>query len=218
MRSPARDSSGRRGRRSLVDTVPVRAYHAPVDLQLTIPRPVTTEPTVVKLPAQFILRALDRIADLTEIDPALARQATLELGETLRRLVGIDPEREPPVPELEPAAFRFRFHKLPIEAAGGSRFIRVADVRYVAARGSHSVAKTYDGEHATRFSLTELATRLQPSGFMRVHRGFLVNLDHVLELHPFFGGSYLLRVDDAQRSEIPVSRPNVKSVRHALGL
>jgi DNA-binding LytR/AlgR family response regulator len=51
-----------------------------------------------------------------------------------------------------------------------------------------------------------------------VHRAFLVNLDHVQEVHPFFAGAYLLRMDDLERSEVPVSRALAGRLRDLLGI
>jgi DNA-binding LytR/AlgR family response regulator len=45
-----------------------------------------------------------------------------------------------------------------------------------------------------------------------------VNPERVVEVEPFFGGLYLLRVDDKARSEVPVSRNYLPAVRKALGL
>ncbi len=69
-----------------------------------------------------------------------------------------------------------------------------------------------------RFTLRELEARLRPHGFMRVHRRFLVNLAKVREVVPYFKGNISLVVDDAQRTEVPVSRGMAPLVRRSLGL
>ncbi|GAC1575780.1 MAG: hypothetical protein NVS3B7_08400 [Candidatus Elarobacter sp.] len=51
-----------------------------------------------------------------------------------------------------------------------------------------------------------------------MHRAYLVNPERVVEVEPFFGGAYLLRVDDKTRSEVPVSRNYLPAVRRVLGL
>jgi DNA-binding LytR/AlgR family response regulator len=69
-----------------------------------------------------------------------------------------------------------------------------------------------------RFTLKELEARLRPHGFLRVHRRFLVNLAKVREVVPYFKGNIGLGVDDAERTEIPVSRALAPVVRRSLGL
>jgi DNA-binding LytR/AlgR family response regulator len=66
--------------------------------------------------------------------------------------------------------------------------------------------------------LAECEERLRDQRFLRVHRAYLVNLDHVIEVSPSFGGTYVLRTDDRRNSEVPVSRSYVKAMRSALGV
>ena len=84
--------------------------------------------------------------------------------------------------------------------------MKVADIRYVQANGHVVTARVFDGDLRWKGSLAEAAARFEPAGFLRVHRAYLVNPERVVEVEPFFGGAYLLRVDDKARSEVPVSR------------
>jgi two-component system, LytTR family, response regulator LytT len=70
-----------------------------------------------------------------------------------------------------------------------------------------------DGRYRTRCTLNELEQKLGVSGFVRPHRSFLVNINHVREVVPWFNGSYKLIMDDRERSEVPVSRYNVKDLK-----
>ncbi|MBI3978679.1 MAG: response regulator [Chloroflexi bacterium] len=108
--------------------------------------------------------------------------------------------------------------KLPVEQGGHTLLVRVADIRYVFVQGDYTYVKTRDEQYVTRFSLTELAQRLGPAGFLRVHRSYLVNPEHVVEIHPFFGGTAVLKVDDNSRSDVPVSRSASRAVREMFGL
>jgi two-component system, LytTR family, response regulator LytT len=99
-----------------------------------------------------------------------------------------------------------------------TRLVKVADIRYVQANGHVVTVRLFDGDLRWKGTLADAAARLERSGFLRVHRAYLVNPERVLEVEPFFGGSYLLRVDDKARSEVPVSRNYLPAVRKALGL
>jgi len=70
-----------------------------------------------------------------------------------------------------------------------------------------------DGRYRTRCTLNELEQKLAPSGFVRPHRSFLININHVREVIPWFNGSYKLIMDDRERTEVPVSRYNVKDLK-----
>ncbi len=96
--------------------------------------------------------------------------------------------------------------------------LRISEVRMVHANGHIVMATLDDRELRFRGSLAECAARVEPAGFLRVHRSYLVNPDHVVEIEPFFGGTYVLRLDDKRRSEAPVSRGYMPAVRKAFGL
>ena len=70
-------------------------------------------------------------------------------------------------------------------------------------------------EHVLDESLVELEDRLREVGFLRVHRGELVNLDRVVALHRGEGG-FVLELDDGER--VPVSRRRVAEVEAKLGI
>jgi two-component system response regulator LytT len=55
--------------------------------------------------------------------------------------------------------------------------------------------------------------RLDPASFFRTHRSSIVNLNHVVEIVPWFGGKYKIVVDDAARSELVLSRARAKALR-----
>jgi two-component system response regulator LytT len=108
--------------------------------------------------------------------------------------------------------------KVPVDRGDRIVLMDPAEIRYVQAREDVAYVATQDGMYRTRFTLTELERRLGGGNFVRVHRSFLVNVDHVVEVRPFFQGTYVLRVDDRQRSEVPVSRREAQKLRELLGL
>ncbi|KYH33521.1 LytR/AlgR family response regulator transcription factor [Neomoorella mulderi] len=90
------------------------------------------------------------------------------------------------------------------------------EIIYAEARGHQVLLKTNQG--ALRFpgTLQELEDKLD-RGFLRVHRSFIVNLDLVREVVPYFHGTYHLLLKDQEKTEIPVGRTYLKDVRTILG-
>jgi DNA-binding LytR/AlgR family response regulator len=72
---------------------------------------------------------------------------------------------------------------------------------------------TRDGKYKAKSALHELEQKLSPFGFIRTHRRSLVNINHVLEVIPWFNGSVKLTMDDKERTEVLVSRYNVKDLK-----
>ena len=67
-------------------------------------------------------------------------------------------------------------------------------------------------------TIEELQASLDPDHFWRVHRSYLVNVNHIKEVVPWFKSSYQLRMDDRKHTEIPVSRVQTKRLRELFKL
>jgi two-component system, LytTR family, response regulator LytT len=79
------------------------------------------------------------------------------------------------------------------------------------------VATNLDGQSNCR-TLEELLEGLDPETFWRAHRSFVVNINRIKEVVPWFKSSYQLRMDDRKQTEIPVSRAQTKRLRELFGL
>ena len=79
------------------------------------------------------------------------------------------------------------------------------------------VTKTVEGDSNCR-TLEELMEQLDPEQFWRAHRSFVVNIQHIREVVPWFKSSYQLRMDDRKQTEIPVSRSQTKRLRELFNL
>ena len=67
-------------------------------------------------------------------------------------------------------------------------------------------------------TLEELLESLDPNLFWRAHRSFLVNINRIKEVVPWFKSSYQLRMDDRKQTEVPVSRAQTKRLRELFKL
>jgi two-component system response regulator LytT len=79
------------------------------------------------------------------------------------------------------------------------------------------VTPTLEGQSKCR-TLEELLDLLDPAIFWRAHRSFVVNINHIREVVPWFKSSYQLRMDDKKQTEIPVSRAQTKRLRELFNL
>ena len=79
------------------------------------------------------------------------------------------------------------------------------------------VTKTLEGESNVR-TLEELMEQLDPEKFWRAHRSYVVNIEHIREVVPWFKSSYQLRMDDRMHTEIPVSRSQTRRLRELFNL
>ncbi|MFL6351545.1 MAG: LytR/AlgR family response regulator transcription factor [Bryobacteraceae bacterium] len=79
------------------------------------------------------------------------------------------------------------------------------------------VTSSFEGQSNYR-TIEELQSNLDPNLFWRVHRSFLVNINRIREVIPWFKSSFQLKMDDKKQTEIPVSRIQTKRLRALLKL
>jgi two-component system LytT family response regulator/two-component system response regulator LytT len=78
-------------------------------------------------------------------------------------------------------------------------------------------AKDVEGTSNYR-TLDELLAALDSDSFWRPHRSYLVNIQHIKEVVPWFKSSFMLKMNDKRNSEIPVSRQQTKRLRELFNL
>ncbi len=97
------------------------------------------------------------------------------------------------------------------------RIVKVADVLWFGAEDKLVFAAVEGDRHYVNFTLDELERRLDPSRFARVHRSAIANLDRAEAMRPGFAGTWRLQMNDAARTEVPVSRARARALRQRLG-
>lgn len=91
----------------------------------------------------------------------------------------------------------------------------ITEVGSFEAEGDYVIAHTERKRHALNLSLSRLEERLDPKRFVRVHRGHIVNLDHVRSFKRDARGNLEAELVTGRR--VPVSRARAQELR-SLGL
>jgi two-component system LytT family response regulator/two-component system response regulator LytT len=167
--------------------------------------------------ADYLLKPFDRTRVEQAVERVRARLATVLPGaspgslpesqlEALLRLLNR------PQVAAQPA-------KLIVQAQNRLLLIDQADICFAAIdEGVIRVAtQSFEGQSKCR-TLEELLDLLDPALFWRAHRGFVVNINHIREVVPWFKSSYQLRMNDKRQTEIPVSRAQTKRLRELFNL
>ncbi|MCL5264537.1 MAG: LytTR family DNA-binding domain-containing protein [Chloroflexi bacterium] len=111
-----------------------------------------------------------------------------------------------------------RLEMLPVEREGKTILVDLSEIRFAVAQGDHVQVKTRSQAYFSRFSIADLEKRLPSPPFLKTHRAYLVNLRNVVEIYPYFNGAFVLKVNDNDSTEIPVSRGHAKNLRALLGM
>lgn len=123
------------------------------------------------------------------------------------------------IDRLTPAAEApAKLERLPVERGGRKLLLQVADICQIMAKDDYSYIFTDGERYLSTLSLAELEQKLEPQGFFRVHRRYLVNLSQVKEVAPMYGGTMELTLKDAAATRIPVSRRRAPALKRYLGL
>ena len=109
--------------------------------------------------------------------------------------------------------------KLIVQAQSRLLLIDQAEICYAAIDEGviRVVTQAFEGHSKCR-TLEELLELLDPALFWRAHRGFVVNINHIREVVPWFKSSYQLRMNDKRQTEIPVSRAQTRRLRELFNL
>lgn len=105
----------------------------------------------------------------------------------------------------------YQTDKITVQENGRFYLIDIDEVYYVYADGRDNVIKTLNGEFKVATTLKELEQRFHDK-LLRTHKAYLVNIDRIKEIIPWFNGTYILHLNDIP-AEIPVSRSYVKEMR-----
>ena len=118
---------------------------------------------------------------------------------------------------LTPAETTSTLGKLAVETDGEIDYIDPKDIMYMYREEKVTKIITNSHEYEVKTSLKELESRLDPFTFFRIHRGYLVNLNYIVRLTPWFNGAFHLELE-GRKEKLSVSRNYVKELRQRLEL
>ncbi|MBZ4654749.1 MAG: ypdB [Peptococcaceae bacterium] len=97
--------------------------------------------------------------------------------------------------------------------------LNTSQIIFVKAEGKgKTVLYTEKGNFVTGFTLKEIEEKLNSSQFCRIHKSYLVNLEKIREVIPWFNNTYVLVLEDYTEENIPVSRHYIKKFNEKMGI
>ena len=146
----------------------------------------------------------------------------LALTRTLVKVKGLlDAVRRQSAPELPdaPAAAdrTDSGDKLTVSRDGKLYPVTKSEITLAYVRNKEVFVRTGKGDFYAQLTLQEMAAFLDGPPFLQVHRQYIVNLDCVEEIVPWFNGAYLLHLKGQDDMNIPISRNHLQEVRRRLG-
>lgn len=117
-------------------------------------------------------------------------------------------------PDMKVPDVTTEMHKLALPIEESIVLVNIEDIVYVGLVDGRVTVKTIKETYVTHDTLVILEKKLPQTTFMRVHRGFIVNINHISEVQPWFNSTYNLTMKD--NSKVPVSRTYAKELKKLL--
>lgn len=107
--------------------------------------------------------------------------------------------------------------KLLLKAQQRMFLVDAEEMVYASIQDGAITIYTKDSEGVSNYrTIEELQSQLDSERFWRAHRSYLVNIDHIKEVVPWFKSSFMLKMSDKRVSEIPVSRAQTRRLRELI--
>ena len=103
------------------------------------------------------------------------------------------------IPDGAPSARGSSLERIAVKVDGRVFFVRVEDVEFMESAANYVKLHVGGEVHLIRERLGDLASRLDPTRFARIHRSTIVNLDKIKEIQPWFSGDALVILRGGQK-------------------
>ncbi len=121
----------------------------------------------------------------------LEERSLLEFGQRVMKMVSAAPTNTDR-----------RWDRLVVKSGGSTRFVRVVDIDWIEAAGVYVNLHVAGKEFLYRTALNDLADRLDPRRFVRVHRSAIVNIESIVQLEPISHGEFDVVLRNGSRARV----------------
>jgi two-component system LytT family response regulator len=164
---------------------------------------------------QHALRAFDANAIDYVLKPIDQERFDQAMVRVRRHWQGLHVTREnsPPAPVVSAPTY---LQRLSVQQGEHIRVLAANDIDWIRADGNYVHIHAGNATYLHRESLRHLLGALDPTRFLRIHRGIVVNVERIHEVHPLFQGSAEVVLKDGTR--LNLSRRFRTQARRALGM
>lgn len=128
-------------------------------------------------------------------------------------------EKKPVAPDkkIETGGLAGRINKIAVELDGKYGLLDQKDILMAYAQNRLVYLRANEQTYTTKYTLSELEEKLNRELFLRCHRNYIINLNRVKEVLPWFHSTFILLMDDGQ-TRIPVSRAHVARLKDVFSI
>ncbi|MBW9158274.1 LytTR family DNA-binding domain-containing protein [Clostridium sp. FP2] len=93
----------------------------------------------------------------------------------------------------------------------------ITQISYCEAKERETLIYINGEQYNVSCSISEFYKKLPKEFFFRSHRSYIINIDKILEIVPWFNNTYMLKIQ-GESADIPVSRNNIIEFKHIMGI
>jgi len=153
----------------------------------------------------FDLHAIDYI--LKPFDEIRIQKTIEKLAKLSMKSIKTEVKKNPPLLKQD---------KLAISVDERILLITFEEIIYIFTQEGKTSVVTDKMTHRINEPLINLERKLQNTSFTRVHRSYIVNLDKIIEIQPWFNSTFNLIMNDGEK--VPVSRTYTKELKQLFNL
>jgi two-component system, LytTR family, response regulator LytT len=153
--------------------------------------------------------------DLNAVDYLLKPFDEIRVQQTIEKLNKLFKKREGKQEVPQKTFHKDLTDKLPINVGDKVILISIKDILYICTIEGKTVIKANNKTYQVADPLVTFERKLQNTPIVRVHRAYLVNLNAITEIEPWFHSTYNLVMKDGEK--VPVSRTYTKELKELLG-
>ncbi|WP_411823830.1 LytR/AlgR family response regulator transcription factor [Leptospira sp. 'Mane'] len=107
---------------------------------------------------------------------------------------------------------------LTFTSESATHLLSYKDIHFISANNKSSIIHTNDKDYETPKLLKDLEEKLPSKLFLRIHKGYIVNIKYITNLRYDKGGAYLLQLKNEDETVLPVGRAFAGQLKETLGL
>lgn len=161
--------------------------------------------------------------ELNAIDYILKPLSEKRLNVTIDKIQGLLKNRQPRNDNVYKAIYNIE-NALNINAKLGFWWedkyvlINYEEIVYLEACRKHTLVYTFDKKYESTSSFGELENKLDKKVFIRIHRSYIININHIKEVGEWFSNRLCVVMRKYERNKIPISKNNLKKFKNIIGM
>ncbi|MCQ4935571.1 MULTISPECIES: LytR/AlgR family response regulator transcription factor [Anaerotignum] len=94
----------------------------------------------------------------------------------------------------------------------------IADIVYIETGKRACIVHAKGKSYTASCSMNSYEERLRESGFFRIHKSYLINLEYVIEIYPWFNNTTCVKMQGYEKEVLTVGRNQIKELKRLFSM